>query len=118
MRVVRFSIALCLSSLLTLGAASSLADQYTLSDVGPGIDSGINASGQLTWFNGHAMLWTPTTPNGTSGTTTDLGLLGGTSYSFGTAINASGQVMGGFSNDGGISSHGVVWTPNTPNGAS
>ena len=26
--------------------------------------------------------------------------------------------MGGFSNDGGISSHGVVWTPNTPNGTS
>jgi probable HAF family extracellular repeat protein len=117
-RAVRFCFLFCIVSILALRAASSLAAQYTLTDVGFGINSAINASGQLTWFNGTAILWTPTTPNGTSGTTTDLGLLGGTSYSFGAAINASGQVMGGFSNDGGISGHGVVWTPNTPNGTS
>ena len=116
MRAVRFCFVFYILSILTLRGASSLAVQYTLTDVGPGINSAINASGQLTWSNGHAILWTPTTPNGTSGTTTDLGLLGGTSYSFGSAINASGQVVGGFSNDGGISHHDVLWTPDTPNG--
>jgi probable HAF family extracellular repeat protein len=61
---------------------------------------GINASGQVTGYSTttgdaatHAMVWTPTTPNGTSGNWTDLGTLGGTN-SKGFAINASGQVLG------------------------
>src|SRR5262245_10288462 len=60
----------------------------------------INGSGQVIGgsfspdsITARAFLWTPTTPNGTSGTMTDLGTLGGTS-SYVTDINAFGQVIG------------------------
>jgi probable HAF family extracellular repeat protein len=61
---------------------------------------GINASGQVTGLSttigdaeAHTFVWTPTTPNGTSGDMTDLGTLGG-KRSQGNSINASGQVLG------------------------
>ena len=60
----------------------------------------INASGQVAGFSNttgdaayHAYLWTPTTPNGTSGTMQDLATLGGlNSYSYN--VGAGGQVVG------------------------
>jgi probable HAF family extracellular repeat protein len=60
----------------------------------------INGSGQVAGFSYttghadyHAFLWTPTMPNGTSGTMQDIGTLGGrNSYSYN--IGFTGQVMG------------------------
>jgi probable HAF family extracellular repeat protein len=62
--------------------------------------SAINAGGQVAGFSyttghadSHAFLWTPTTPNGTSGMMLDLGTLGGlNSYSYN--VGAGGQVVG------------------------
>jgi probable HAF family extracellular repeat protein len=61
-------------------------------DLTPGVDSaraeGINDAGQITGSrNGHAFLLTGTT-------FTDIGLAFGGAYSFGYAINATGQVAG------------------------
>jgi probable HAF family extracellular repeat protein len=60
----------------------------------------INAGGQVAGFSYttghsdyHAFLWTPTTPNSTSGSMLDLGTLGGlNSYSY--SVGAGGQVVG------------------------
>jgi hypothetical protein len=61
---------------------------------------------------GKAFLWTPTTPNGTTGTLIDVDpTLGGPAY----GINSSGQVTFGSA----IPFSGLtvqLWTPNTPNG--
>jgi probable HAF family extracellular repeat protein len=73
--------------LLTLGGSESFG-------------GAINASGQVAGFSNtsgdavyHAYLWTPTTPNGTSGTMLDLTTLGGlNSYSYN--VGAGGQVVG------------------------
>ena len=65
----------------------------------------------------HHFLWTPTTPNGTSGTMIDLGSFGGT-LSGGLAINDRGQVVGYSYLPGDIYFHAFLWTPTTPNGAS
>jgi|GEM_PF-4659368 len=74
---------------------------------------GINAMGQVvgmsnTTFNGgdHAFLWTPSTPNGTTGTMIDLGVAGTPQ-----AINNYGQVL--LTSGLGFSS---LWTPTTANG--
>src|SRR5205823_9995730 len=62
----------------------------------------INATGQVVGYaqlsdanvSEHAFLWTPNTPNGTSGSKIDLGTLGG-NYSYAFGISASGRVVGG-----------------------
>ncbi len=74
---------------------------YFASNGGDCSANGINDSGQTTgWYyssilsaNQHAFIWTPTIPNGTSGTFHDLGTLGG-SISEGYGINAQGEVVG------------------------
>jgi probable HAF family extracellular repeat protein len=80
----------------------------------------INNSGQVTGYSytanfgpAHAFVWTPTEPNGATGTMHDLGTLSGdpSHFSFGHDINASGQVAGESDN------HAFLWTPATPNGA-
>jgi len=83
--------------------------------------TGINASGQITgngfaagtdYLTGdrRAFLWTPTSPNGTTGFMLDLGARPeGFGYSTGQAINAFGQVIG-------YSNSTYLWTPSTPNG--
>ena len=75
----------------------------------------INAGGQVTGQDdfGHTFLWTPTTPNGASGT-----IVGLVNHSNAQGINASGQVAGYFVTDDLGTTHAFVWTPTTPNGAS
>jgi probable HAF family extracellular repeat protein len=42
----------------------------------------------------HAFRWTPTTPNGTTGKTSDLGVLPSDNSSFATGINSRGDIVG------------------------
>ena len=99
-----------------MAAAGSMID---LGDLPGGGDasygSGINASGQVVGYSQSAtgnrgFLWSPTTPNGASGSMVDLGdLPGGNNSSFAYGINASGQVTGvGFAATG---EHAFLWTP-------
>jgi probable HAF family extracellular repeat protein len=73
------------------------ARHYLVSDEdGPSSVAGINASGQVIINRRQpygSFLWTPTTPNGTSGTVVSLGHLSGFETSA-NAINNSGQVTG------------------------
>jgi probable HAF family extracellular repeat protein len=107
----------------TAFAVAPNASQYHVTDLGAlnGVHSAgvaINASGQVTGYTTvaesvyqHAFVWTPTTPNGASGAMSDLGTIGGND-SYGSDINASGQVTG-FSD--GVA---FLWSPTTPNGTS
>ena len=105
------------------GASGTMHDLGSLGGTyGWGI--GINDSGQVAGVSAtadddaeHATLWTPTTPNGTSGTLHDLGTLGGT-YSQANGVNASGQVAGFSDTTGDADSHAFLWKPTTPGGAS
>jgi probable HAF family extracellular repeat protein len=80
----------------------------------------INASGQVVGWSDlatqeqHAFLWTPTAPNGTTGTMVDLGHLGGV-YSDAWGINHVGQVVG-LTNMPSDGDRAYLWTPTTPNG--
>jgi probable HAF family extracellular repeat protein len=88
-----------------VNAAAAALPAYTVTDLGTlGGDGSaglaINGSGQVTGDSStagnaesHAFLWTPTTPNGPSGTMHDLGTLGG-KQGQGVSVNASGQVTG------------------------
>lgn len=90
-------------------AAAAIPPAYHVTDLGTLVDgngssgTGINTGGQVTGSSntsegeGRAFLWTPTTPNGTSGTMQDLGTLGGTDSGGWPGINDSGQVTGGSS---------------------
>jgi probable HAF family extracellular repeat protein len=104
------------------------AAQYTVTDLGAfgGTDSlawSINASGQVCGYattagdvDVKAFLWNPTTPNSAAGVMYDLGTLGG-SFSWGTGMNASGQVVGVSSTAEEEVEHATLWIPTTPNGA-
>ena len=81
--------------LYSVGVMNSLPSSF-------GAGRSINASGQVVGDGG--FLWTPSTPNGTSGSTTPLGAgtvpfgindSGQVTTVGGTAINASGQIVGG-----------------------
>lgn len=67
---------------------------YTVTPIGIQAHA-INASGQVVGMlaNTHAYLWTPNQPNGSTGTLTDLGTLGGHT-SDAKGVNTSGQVLG------------------------
>lgn len=88
---------------------SAESTRYTFTDLGVlgGLDSHawtLNNRGQVTGHADispnsgpsgfHAFLWTPSTPNGTTGTMVDLGTLPGDLNSRGTGINDSGVVVG------------------------
>jgi probable HAF family extracellular repeat protein len=59
----------------------------------------------------HPFLWTPSRPNGTTGSMIDLGTFGNSTSGSARAINDSGQIVG----DDGHQS--FLWTPESPNGA-
>lgn len=82
---------------------------------------GINNDGQvagIAWITGTtftgAHLWTPTNPNGSSGTIEFLGTAGG-AYSQAYAINSGGQVVGESQTFNGFLA-AFLWTPAMPNG--
>ena len=118
-----------LSALALSVTTAAHAASYTVTDLGTlggteSFGSGLNAGGQVagtSYTTGgaayHTFLWKPTTPNGASGTKTDLGTLGGTE-SFGNGLNASGQVTGESSTTGDAADHAFLWKPTTPGGAS
>jgi probable HAF family extracellular repeat protein len=63
----------------------------------------------------HANLWSPTTPNGTSGSMIDLAdLPGGSNQSFAVSVNDAGKVVG--SGTTATAQHATIWIPTTPNG--
>ena len=57
----------------------------------------------------HAFLWTPASPNGTSGSMVDLGALGG-NYSYAFGMNDVGQIVGGANTAGDLAYHAFVRT--------
>jgi len=72
-----------------LGALTSAGNSLAtaMNDVGQVVGGSASATGF------HAFLWTPGTPNGTTGAMVDLGTLGGAS-SWATGINDAGTVVG------------------------
>ncbi len=112
---------------LGISAADAPADvQYHITDLGTlGGDSlgvGINATGQVTGYSEssimrRASIWSPTTPNGVSGSLYDLGTLGG-QLAGGHSINDRGQVTGQSGQQGDTSFRAFLWTPTLPNGSS
>jgi probable HAF family extracellular repeat protein len=88
---------------------------------GSGVASGINSIGQVTGaaaigFGSHTFLWTPDTPNGTTGSIVDLGdLPGGDDLSQGFSINSHGQVVG--RGEAATGDRAFLWSPSTPNGS-
>jgi probable HAF family extracellular repeat protein len=80
---------------------------------------GINDFGQVVGLSQtatglHAFVWTPSTPNGSDGTMTDLGdLPGGQDFSEANAINGTGVVVGTSYSARGY--QGFRWTPASPN---
>jgi len=124
------------AQVLTFWACAIIAQQaaaalpaYYITDLGTlgGTDSlgwGLNAHGQVTGYAATAedatingFLWTPTTPNGASGTMHDLGTLGG-SYAWGIGINDSGLVAGVSATTEDDAEHATLWKPTTPGGSS
>lgn len=86
--------------------AQTASTNYAVTDLGSlsaargtrpfAINNGGQVAGDATAAsgNGHAFLWTPTTPNGTTGVMRDLGLPSRYTYATARGINDSGQVVG------------------------
>lgn len=81
----------------------------SINDSGQVVGSSTTASGYE-----HGFLWTPTTPNGVSGSMQDLGTIGGT-FSQALRVNESGKVTGDSTIVGDAAHHAFLWTPTTPN---
>jgi probable HAF family extracellular repeat protein len=96
-----------------------------LGDLPGGVDqsvaNAINSRGQVVGevssaTGHHAFLWSPTTPNGTTGSMVDLGALPGEfSISAAHDINSHGQVVG--DSGPGCCTRAFLWTPEVPNGS-
>jgi probable HAF family extracellular repeat protein len=81
-----------------------------MTNLGVGQATDINSSGQVLFT---ARLWTPSTPNGTTGTFTSLPQFPGDTWSSAGRINNAGQAVGAsyFWNDETVQifAHGVIW---------
>ncbi|HET9516083.1 MAG TPA: Ig-like domain-containing protein, partial [Gemmatimonadales bacterium] len=109
------------------GTVGSMIDLGTLGGSGSVTGYGINAGGQVAgevygttsdpWGPSHTFLWTPAAPNGTSGTMTDLGTMGG-GFSGGFGLSASGRVVGYRALTSTCPCVPFLWTPAVPNGTS
>jgi probable HAF family extracellular repeat protein len=101
----------------TAGATKGRMSDLGALNSNPGADNSVafavNGQGVVTGYSeiavsrwDHAFVWTPSSPNGSSGTMIDLGSLD--AYSYGYGINSSGTVVG-TSDDGQGGSHAVLW---------
>jgi hypothetical protein len=117
---------LILAHALTATTAAYAAGPYVLTDLGTtaagdhaSLALGINSYGQVVGILdagiGSAFLWTPSTPNGTTGSLVDLG-----NRNEASAINDYGQVVGCslMCRPGSATSPSRLWTPTIPNGTS
>jgi probable HAF family extracellular repeat protein len=97
-----------------LYSGGTMYDIGTLAGATTGIALAINASGtiagasQVSGVN-HGFLWTPTTPNGTTGSMIDIGSLGTNLFTVPYGINDAGKVVGRAMDSGGVS-HAFLWS--------
>ncbi|MCC6487411.1 MAG: hypothetical protein IT364_07910, partial [Candidatus Hydrogenedentes bacterium] len=94
----------------TLGGVG--AETYAINDLGQ--TAGYSVAPDSDFY--HAILWTPETPNGDTGTMYDLGTLGG-SESEARGINNFGVAVGEAALEGDEEKHAFRWVPTTPNGS-
>ena len=98
-------------AVVDIGQLPGGADQtYTqdINDFGQVVGSSETAAGR------HAIVWTPSSPNASTGTMTDLGdLPGGEVYASANAVNNAGVVVGTSSSAQGYQA--FRWTPASPN---
>jgi probable HAF family extracellular repeat protein len=100
------------TSLGTLGATESFG--RGVNNYGQAVGTSYSNTSRVD----QALLWTPATAGGTTGTLQDLGTFGGAN-SGAAAINGQGYVTGGAELPGGSSPvHAFVWRPASPNGTS
>jgi probable HAF family extracellular repeat protein len=94
------------STIVALGSFSGSDYGYAY-----GINSAGKAVGYVSApnFQERAFLWTPTTPNGTTGSRLDLGALGG-GYSYAYDINDLDHIVGTASTPGDLESHAFLRT--------
>jgi uncharacterized membrane protein len=112
------SVAICLFAAIALGGAVRAAGPYVLTDLGHGYANGINSYGQVVGATSslHAFLWTPTVPNGTSGSFSDL-----SPQWVAAAVNGFGQVGACVGptcspQQAPSSTLSLLWTPTVANG--
>jgi probable HAF family extracellular repeat protein len=107
------------------GIEGSMTPLGTVINRGFSIGNAINIVGQIagsassTAGGSTSQLWSPTTPNSSSGSWTDLGTVpGAQNAGQGNGINDYGQVAGTvfFSTGNPTVRHAVVWTPSAPSG--
>jgi len=88
---------------------------------------GINDYGQVTFvgnyetdvdpgFGIRTFMWTPQTPNGSTGSFIDIGNLPNRQFTHANAMNNFGQVVGTSFNDNNADENVFLWTPDVPNG--
>lgn len=80
----------------------------------------INDYGQITAMNGHfpskAFVWTPSVPNGVTGTLTDLSAGTGFAVTDDAIVNAAGHVVGRAYQTAASNASAFAWTPSASNG--